>query len=681
MYAAIALLATACLAQAAHVPVHTADKAYLIKQKSIYELFWHVDQPTVYHPELYQKARSFSLADHLDQFVDKTVVEELLQRLKHGMLPRGHVFTAAHKELHQEAVCLFRVLYGAKDFDTFYNTAVWARFHVNEQMYVYALSVAVMHRPDTKHIHLPPVYEILPNFFFNTDVLHQAYHVAMGHAADQKTTMGGVNYNIINANYSGWYMHRDNVPDQQLSYFTEDVGLNAYYFLVNHDFPEWMNSAEYNMPKDIRGELYFYGHKQLLVRYYLERLSNDMGEIEHVDIDRRIPVGYYPTMHYQNGLPFPQREVMSAVPLKKHDYVRTANDLHVRISSAIDTGYVIDTNGKHVSIYTPEGLNMLGNIVQGNADSINRVFYGHMDKLCRVILGFGLEPVTKYQVVPSALEIYSTSMRDPVFYSMYKNILHYFHRYKANMKTYTHEELVFPGVKVESVTVDKLMTYFDNFESLLNNAVSVRSHKDAQDVLIKARQHRLNHKPFTYHITVNSDKNVKAMVRIFMGPKYDVHGHELDISENYMNFMELDQWVVDLKTGINKIERNSHESVYVVPDQVPSEVFYKKVVKAMENPETFTYSHQNHGFPDRLVLPKGKKEGMPFKLFVCVTHFDDAKATKIESPIWGTTLVDGRAMGYPLDRPVHAHDVTVPNMYFKDVLVFHKQMQEINLPA
>lgn len=124
------------------------------------------------------------------------------------------------------------------------------------------------------------------------------------------------------------------------------------------------------------------------------------------------------------------------------------------------------------------------------------------------------------------------------------------HRYKQHLPKYTHEELVFPGVTVESVTVDKLTTFFDHFESLISNAVSVRSHKEAQSMLIKARQYRLNHKPFTYHITVNSDRPVKAILRVFLGPKNDVYGHEIDMSENYKNFMELDQWIVDCKYRI-----------------------------------------------------------------------------------------------------------------------------------
>lgn len=103
-----------------------------------------------------------------------------MQLLKHGMLPRGQVFTMMDKEMHHQAVVLFRVLHSAKTFDVFYNTAVWARFHVNEQMYVYALSVAVIHRPDTRLMKLPPLYEMMPHLFFNDDVMQRAYNIAMG---------------------------------------------------------------------------------------------------------------------------------------------------------------------------------------------------------------------------------------------------------------------------------------------------------------------------------------------------------------------------------------------------------------------------------------------------------------------------------------------------------------------
>lgn len=105
------------------------------------------------------------------------------------------------------------------------------------------------------------------------------------------------------------------------------------------------------------------------------------------------------------------------------------HDFHTRISTAIDLGYVVDAYGNHVKLYTKQGLNVLGNIVQGNADSVNVQLYGKLDLLMRKILGFGYESNVKYQVVPSALQMWSTSLRDPVFFSIYKTIVDYYHKY------------------------------------------------------------------------------------------------------------------------------------------------------------------------------------------------------------------------------------------------------------
>lgn len=107
-------------------------------------------------------------------------VKEFVQLLNYGMLPRGQVFTMMNREMRHQAVVLFRVLYSAKTFDVFYHTAVWARFNVNELMYVYSLSVAMIHRPDTRMMKLPPMYEVVPHFFFNDDVMQRTYNIAMG---------------------------------------------------------------------------------------------------------------------------------------------------------------------------------------------------------------------------------------------------------------------------------------------------------------------------------------------------------------------------------------------------------------------------------------------------------------------------------------------------------------------
>ncbi|KZC07220.1 Hexamerin [Dufourea novaeangliae] len=676
----LCVLASLCVfAQSAHLPTQTADNVFLTKQKNIYELFWHVDQPNVYFPKLIHKARGFNIAENVKNYADQEAITEFLELLKTGMLPRGEIFTQLNPTMRHQANILFRVLYSATTFDIFYSTAIWARFNVNEMMYILSLSTAVLLRPDTRYMKMPPLYEVMPHLYFTSETMQKAYSIAMGDVADVTRTSGGVDYFILPTNYSTWYQNKEH----ELSYLTEDIGLNAFYFLVNNEFPTQVSSEMMPQSKlfGSRGEFYFFVHKQLLNRYLLERLTNGLNEIEYISMHQPIVTGYNPIMHLPNGLPLAHRDVDAVVPRNMQKHLQHLQEMHNRISVAIDVGYVLDTKGNRINIYTPDGLNILGNIVQGNADSINPRLYGSIDMLARKIFGFGVESNMKYEVVPSVLDYLSTSLRDPVFYGIYQNILTYFHRYKENLPKYTREKLLFTGVEIQSVSVDKMMTYFDTFETMLNNGLSIRNQKEAEGMLIMARQHRLNHKPFTYNIVLNSKITTQATVRIFMGPKFDVHGNVLELENNYMNFLELDQFMVNLKVGTNNIERSSHQSIYVVPDEIPSHVFYKNVVNSIDGSSTFSYRTHPYGFPDRLILPKGKSEGMPFKLFVAVTPVDSSKLITEESPIFGQLTMDGHPMGYPLDRPIDPLHFHVPNMMLTDVLVYHKELEQLNVTA
>lgn len=104
-------------------------------------------------------------------------VKEFLYLYKYGMLPRGDVFSVYYPKLLKESVALFRLFYYAKDFEVFYKTALWARIYINEGQFICALYNAVIRRPDTLYIQLPPLYEVYPYAFFNSEVLEKAHHV------------------------------------------------------------------------------------------------------------------------------------------------------------------------------------------------------------------------------------------------------------------------------------------------------------------------------------------------------------------------------------------------------------------------------------------------------------------------------------------------------------------------
>lgn len=128
---------------------------------------------------------------------------------------------------------------------------------------------------------------------------------------------------------------------------------------------------------------------------------------------------------------------------------------------------------------------------------------------------------------------------------------------------------------------------------------------------------------------------------------------------------------------MNKIERSSHESFYVTPDEVPSTDFYNMILNAMEGGEAYKYSSQMYGYPDRMMLPKGKSEGMIFKLFVYISPYDESRSTTVEIPVYGEKHFEFKPMGFPLDRPMY-YDKTISNMYWKDVVIFHNSIEDLN---
>jgi hypothetical protein len=103
-------------------------------------------------------------------------------------------------------------------------------------------------------------------------------------------------------------------------------------------------------------------------------------------------------------------------------------------------------------------------------------------------------------------------------------------------------QLSFDGVTVENVEVGKLYTFLEPFEFELNNAVYIRKAEDIPTMDMRVRMNRLNHKSFTYKIDVTSDKDTVAWVRVFMGPKYDYLGNEMDLNERRKYFVEMDRF-------------------------------------------------------------------------------------------------------------------------------------------
>jgi len=498
-----------------------------------------------------------------------------------------------------------------------------------------------------------------------------------------------------------------------MSYFTEDVGINAYYYYYNLYRPFWMNTETYGIHTYQRGEEYYYFHQQLLARYYLERLSNNFGEIGVYDYDDAFETGYYPTMCYQNGLQFPQRQNWAQFFTNYYNYGQSFSfkgqfpysyykvlDYERRIRDAIDAGFIYTESGEKINLFEAHGFNTLGNIIESNPESANTRFYGYLQVFARHLLGYSFQPLHQYKVAPSALEHFETSLRDPAFWQLYKRIILYFQKYKYQLPHYTYDELVFPGVKVEDFEVERLVTYFEQYDVDITNAVYMNEQDfEHNNFEVRARQYRLNHKPFTYKIKVVSEKPTQAVVRVFIGPKYDEFGRFIQIDENRMNFVEFDRFVYELKSGQNVIERNSRQ-IYYASDRTSYKQLYQYVMTGVNGGEEFMAhgSEFYYAFPNRFLLPKGKHGGQVYQFYVIVsqykpyTHYSQKQHQVYQTrtqgyqneyykyPVvgLGVQYLDAYPLGYPFDRPIDEYYFYVPNSYFHDVVIYHDQMDDIS---
>lgn len=243
-------------------------------------------------------------------------------------------------------------------------------------------------------------------------------------------------------------------------------------------------------------------------------------------------------------------------------------------------------------------------MIESNPDSPNSRFYGSLQLYARHLLGYAFQPLNKHQIAPSALEHFETSLRDPVFYQFYKRIVLYFQKYKSYLSPYTSNELIYPGVKIESVQFDKLVTYFDYFDSDISNALYVTPQEyESGTPAVRVRQYRLNHKPYTYKIKVNAEQGGESVVRVYLGPKYDEYNRLItSINENRMNFVEIDEFKYALKAGENLIERNSRQSWYTV-DRTSIRDLYDRVEAALSGNQELQLDSTEayYGFPLRLV--------------------------------------------------------------------------------
>lgn len=688
----LVVLTLALLALGSHgknVDSKVADKDFLVKQKLVLEVLQHIYQDDVFAHEYDTSFTEYKPWEHVNDYHHVEKLQHFFELWQHHPFHDDQVWTVMYERHLPYAMGLVRLFVFAKNWETYQHAVFWARQHVNKQLFIYAFTIANIFRDDMQGVVMPALYEIHPWSFFDGQTLEMAEHYKM-HGFHHVKQLNNVYNVVMKSNYSNY--NGDMNYEHGLAYFLEDVGFNSFYYYFNLDYPFWTEGDEvHKLNADRRGELYLYTHWQLLARYYLERLSNDLGEVPSFNMYEPVETGFYSGLRGYNGIPYPGRA-------NHHNFYHSENVEYVK-NVELYTQRIMDWIHKNKK-FDVEVINQLGNMIQGNADSIDQQYYGSLSKWYRYIVNEG-RPFGKYgETYPGTFMHYDTSVRDPLFFEMYKNILtHYWHLMET-FPEYTKVDYGFEGVKIDAVHMpESLTTYFEYFDADISNAVNVEptveppseglygfgrnSFYNGSSFVIKARQQRLNHKPFEFILDVTSDKAQTAVVKVFIGPKYNEYGHEIPLENNYQNFFELEHFKMQLEAGVNHVKRSSGDFSFWVNDRTTYFELYQKLMDATNSDYKFKLdqSETHCGVPNRLMLPKGKKGGQVYQFFYMVYPYHEPSVKQYTGydPIiscgigHGSRYVDALPFGFPFNRPVkHDYYFDVDNFKFFDVKIFHR---------
>ncbi|XP_013199361.2 hexamerin [Amyelois transitella] len=612
-------------------------------QKLMVPLFDNVCEEST-NPIIVRLAQEFTWDSA--NYTDPNVITKFRSVQDAGLLSKGEIFSDYDNRHWAELEAIFNVMYNAKDFDTFYNVAAWARQNLNCGSFVNAIYLALINRRDTSKVSVPAPYEILPNYFVIKDVIIKGSNILAGQDYTQFTNVKDEgNAYVIDANYTANV--DDNEEDSKLAYFREDIGLNSFYFLRKLKLAPWLNAPL--DPNNKYGESMYQTMKQLAARYDLERYANGFPELESIDWDSDIKI-YDPMLIYSNGNEFAHR--MFNIDVSGSNEIELIKGIENNIGTIV-------THMRQSGYHKGQILNNLIEVLVTNNKSY--------ETMARHILGNDIDVTARHF---SVLDHLMTTLRDPVFWRLNKKIVDIIDRALSFLPGYTRNELYFPGVEILNVDTKKMMTQFDNFQFDVTEALKT-SDKDL-NFKLKINQPRLNHKPFVIKLNVSSLVTQKGLVKLYLGPK--MAPGELSANKNL--FVLLDMFEINLKRGSNIISRSSEEMKGFSNDFVSLPNLRKKIEDAEFGLDSLPLNtvESQIGFPDRLILPRGTPEGLPIRILAFVAPFTKANAVGIvtNSELNSAIL----SPGYPLDLAIEDHQLlNLPNCLVKDVIITGKGSQ------
>ncbi|XP_023245052.1 phenoloxidase subunit 1-like [Copidosoma floridanum] len=645
------------------------------------------DIPSNYLPDRYQPVAQRILNRFGEESlssvpIKQITIPDLSVPLELSRRDTFSLFIPSHRKMSSRLTELFM---GMRTVEDLMSLAAYTRDRVNAQMFVYSLSVAILHRPDTRNLMIPTLSEIFPDKYIDGSVFHRAKEEANVIPAGQRNAIE------IPLDFTA----TDVDPEHRVAYWREDVGINLHHWHWHLVYP--YEGPRVVVDKDRRGELFYYMHRQIMSRYNIERLCNNLPRARRMtNLREPIPEAYFPKLDQMvAGRAWPARPAgfVLADVNRKVDRLRfDLSDLERyrdRIMEAIHTKTARKADGGVIQLDEVTGIDVLGNIIEASPVlSPDPVYYGDMHNLGHMALSLCHDPDNRFLESFGVMGDATTAMRDPVFYRWHAFIDGLFGEFKDSLPPYTAQQLVFPGISVTNV---RISTPGINPNTL--NTHWVKSDVDLSRGLdftprgsIMARLQHLNHEDFQYNIVVNNTNNRELVgtVRVFLAPKFDEAGSHFSYNDQRILMIEMDKFIAKLKKGQNTIVRNSVDSAITIP----FEATFRNLEENRPSPSNLQAFDQFNfcscGWPQHMLVPKGTKQGFPIDLFVMITDYEFDRVNQPDPAgcrdgvsycgLRDLKYPDVRPMGFPFDRIGRPGvsmlaDLLTPNMQVQQITV------------
>ncbi|EDV96606.1 GH15110 [Drosophila grimshawi] len=561
---------------------------------------------------------------------------DFMERVHQGRILRPYsIYSQLQEELPQQLLGVYRFLLLAKDWRTFQCNACYARSHFNPVLFVNALQLAISGRPDTKDLVLPAMHEVLPQLYFDKDVILDAQQVNWQQLAPipnitLKRSWKEILGDIVYPRRFRQPLEVPVLPAEPIvievkplrTLLSSDVELNGYWnslisrllitrneqgtaiidgdrmmaFRNAHD--EYMYRLENGRAaKPEHPQILLHNIKQFVALCELEELTTGHKSLQLIE----------PTLMTTGGVRYKATKLngLDVWLLIRQSTEELQSQIDKQLEKAVETP-TMETVGQVIATNYWQLFRHLSLAINGNCT-----------------------------MEPNLLGMATSNLRDPIYRTMLFQLAQLIARYeRPQVSAYDNQQ-------VQQIHVGNLTTYEHLVDSDLINLMDQQLLQTQRNNLqflqrrLVARQLRLNHKPFNITYELYASEPMVVLIRSYLiPPGRDQAG------------LLIESFVSELAMGKNILVR-----------QFPMAKSVHTLRKLYEAKKPLDSSNAC-SFPQHLLLPRGTAEGLRLQLLVQVLAWNGSET--IAECEWAGSVVDSTApvlTSARVDVVIHHHSL------------------------